>query len=258
MDSKQWGLMVVWMAAASGGAAQSVTLQPVRPGPVVPARDRADRAELAETRVFYLRNATSQGEQNEIVTALRNMVAPIDKIFLVPSTRAIIMRGEPDDLALANRLIQEMDQAAHSYRLTYTFAEKEGGRTLGQQHFSLQMTAGQRTTAKGGNRLPITVGPSPNADKENAPQVTYIDVGLSVDATGDEIVNGLRLRNKIERSSVAEDVHAPAQVGDPVIRQSLLEGTIVVPFGKPVVVGSLDVPGSTRTVEVSVVAEPVK
>ena len=252
------GLGLLLMATSTGTLAQSVTLQSARTGPLPTQAQRADRAELSESKAFYLRNATSQADQNEILTALRNMVSPMDKIFLVPSRRAIIMRGDPDDLALAGRLIEEMDKPSQSYRLTYTFAEKEGGRTLGQQHFSMEMTPGQRTQAKGGNRLPIAVGPSPSADTGTASQVTYVDVGLSVDATGDEIVNGLRLRNKIERSIVAEERASASVGGDPVIRQSLLEGTITVPFGKPVMVGALDVPGSTRTVEISVTAEPVK
>ena len=47
-------------------------------------------------------------------------------------------------------------------------------------------------------------------------------------------------------------------IQDPVIHQSVLDGESAVVIGKPVVLGSVDMPGSGRRVEVSVVAEVVK
>ncbi len=40
------------------------------------------------------------------------------------------------------------------------------------------------------------------------------------------------------------------------IRQSVLEGTSFLTTGKPLVLGSFDIPGSTRHTEVTVVMEP--
>jgi hypothetical protein len=59
------------------------------------------------------------------------------------------------------------------------------------------------------------------------------------------------------QSSIAEDKSA-ADTRDPVIRQTTLEGTSTLVQGKPLVLGSLDIPGSTRHQEVEVVSELVR
>ncbi len=51
---------------------------------------------------------------------------------------------------------------------------------------------------------------------------------------------------------------SPASDAGPVIRQTTLEGTSTLVQGKPLVLGSLDVPGSTRHQEVEVVSELVR
>ena len=53
--------------------------------------------ELCPERTFYLIDATQQSEVNEIVTALRNTLPATDKIFLVQSENAIIVRATPED-----------------------------------------------------------------------------------------------------------------------------------------------------------------
>ena len=87
--------------------------------------------------------------------------------------------------------------------------------------------------------------------------MTYIDVGLNFDATLDEFANGVRLRTKVDESSVAEERSGVGPQG-PVVRQTSLEGTSFLTPGKPLVLGSLDIPGSTRHQEVEVVMEAVR
>ena len=87
--------------------------------------------------------------------------------------------------------------------------------------------------------------------------MTYIDVGQEIEATLDSYLDGVRLRTRVVQSSIVEDkpgVGTPA----PVIRQTTLEGTSTLVQGKPLVLGSVDVPGSTRHQEVEVVSELVR
>jgi hypothetical protein len=67
----------------------------------------------------------------------------------------------------------------------------------------------------------------------------------------------VRLRTKIERSNVSDE-KSGVGVQDPVIRQSSLDGTSTLIPGKPLVIGALDVPGSTHSEEIAVVAELVR
>ena len=61
-------------------------------------------------QTFYLTNAAQQADANEIVTALRNVLAPEDKVYLVASQNAIVMRAPPDHLILAEKLLNDLDR----------------------------------------------------------------------------------------------------------------------------------------------------
>ncbi|MEO8737178.1 MAG: hypothetical protein ABI380_11635, partial [Edaphobacter sp.] len=60
-----------------------------------------------------------------------------------------------------------------------------------------------------------------------------------------------------EQSSIAEQVSGVGSQ-DPIIRQTVLASTSFLTSDKPLVLGSLDIPGSTRRLDVEVVMEPVK
>jgi general secretion pathway protein D len=78
----------------------------------VAANTRAKRTELDEQAVetFYLTNAWQQNDLNDVQTALRN-VLPNAKVYGVASQNAIVMRGTPDELLLAQKLINDLDKA---------------------------------------------------------------------------------------------------------------------------------------------------
>jgi general secretion pathway protein D len=72
---------------------------------------RVKRTELDEQAVqtFYLANAWQQNDLNDVQTALRN-VLPNTKVFGVQSQNAIVMRGTPDELLLAQKLVSDLDK----------------------------------------------------------------------------------------------------------------------------------------------------
>ncbi len=74
---------------------------------------RGKRTELDEEAVqtFYLTNVAQQNDLNDIQTALRNVFTSGAKLYGVPSQNAIIMRGTPDELLLAGKLINDLDKA---------------------------------------------------------------------------------------------------------------------------------------------------
>jgi type II secretory pathway component GspD/PulD (secretin) len=208
-------------------------------------------------QIFYLTNASQAGlnqpnDANEIVTAMRNILSPGTKIYLLPSQNAIVLRADPDQLALARKLIADLDRAKQTYRLTYTISETDGGKRVGVQHFAMVLSEGERTTLKQGSRVPLVTGSTTASSAGTESQVTYIDVGLNFDAILTKAADGANLRAKVAQTSVAEE-RSGVGLQDPVIRQTALEGTSFLPFGKPVVLGSIDVPGSTRHLEVEVV-----
>jgi type II secretory pathway component GspD/PulD (secretin) len=194
---------------------------------------------------------------NEIVVAVRNLLPPDVKVLFVSSQNALTVRGTADELALVQKIISDLDRAKKTYRLTFTTTETDGGKRVGVQHFAMVVVAGQRTVMKQGSKVPIATG-SYNATGNTGAQTqfTYIDVGMNFDVNLDEFANGVRLRSKVEQLGIAEQTSGLGSQ-DPIIRQSLLEGTSFLTAGKPMVLGSIDIPGSTRHLDVEVMLEQV-
>ncbi|HEX3472929.1 MAG TPA: secretin N-terminal domain-containing protein, partial [Silvibacterium sp.] len=87
--------------------------RPITPNTIFVAQNtRAKRTELDEEAVqtFYLTNVAQQNDFTDVQTALRNMFQTA-KIYGVASQNAIIMRGTPDELMLAQKLIDDLDKA---------------------------------------------------------------------------------------------------------------------------------------------------
>ena len=220
----------------------------------VEMQEAIDHAPLT---TFYLANTSQPFDANEILTAIRNMLNPSDKIYLVPSRNAIIVRALPDDLELTRKLIADLDRPRKTYRLTYTVSEMDNGKRIGLQHFSMVIAAGAKTELKQGSRVPLTTGSYTAGSASTQSQITYVDIGLSVQAALDQSTDGLNLRSKIEQSSVAPEQVAAFGGQDPIIRQSILEGTASLTLNKPLTLGALDIPGSTRHLDIEVLLEPI-
>jgi len=143
----------------------------------------------------------------------------------------------------------------------------DGNKRLGSQVFTLMVVPERKAYLKQGTRVPIltaaagtgaaATGTTDKGGSAQSSQVTYVDVGLSIETSLDGFADGARLRSKVEQSSIADE-KSGVGVQDPVIRQATLEGTTVLAQGKPVLLGSLDLPGGTRHQEIEVVAEATR
>jgi general secretion pathway protein D len=94
------------------------------------------RRDLDEQAVqtFYLTNAWQQNDLNDVATAIRN-VMPTAKAFPVQSQNAIVMRGTPDELLLAQQLIDDLDKPRGEVVVDIAVLEvsKNWEKTLGLQ-----------------------------------------------------------------------------------------------------------------------------
>lgn len=242
--------------AALGLIGQSARAQTVEKPAMILQQDPYGHVDPRPLRSFHLTNISSQNDANEIVVAVRNNLDPNVKIYLVPSQNTIVMRGSDEQLAMAQKIIGELDRPKKAYRLTFTITEIDSGKRVGVQHFSMVVTEGQRSVMKQGNKVPIVTGSYNNTSSQAESQVTFIDVGMNFDATLDSYGGGARLKSKVEQLGVAEEKSGLGPQ-DPIIRQTALEGTAFLAPGKPVVLGSLDIPGSTRHLDVDVMMEPL-
>ena len=78
----------------------------------VAQNNRTKHTDLDELAVqtFYLTNATQQNDANEVTTAIRNLLDPSVKVYPVLSQNAIVMRATPDQLLLAQKLLNDLDR----------------------------------------------------------------------------------------------------------------------------------------------------
>lgn len=116
----------------------------------VAQNSRAKRTELDEQAVqtFYLSNAWQQNDLNDVQTALRNVLTNI-KVYGVASQNALVVRGTPDELLLAQKLINDLDKARPEVVVDIAVMEvsKNWQRTLGLQWPSSASVALQTNTS---------------------------------------------------------------------------------------------------------------
>jgi type II secretory pathway component GspD/PulD (secretin) len=241
-----------------------LTLALVLFAPVVSAQQiEAVGSKAAETKpapdvyqTFYLTNVSQQNDLNDIQTDLRNML-PKARLFSIQSQNAISMHGTADDIQLAQKIIADLDRPKKTYRLTFTITEADSGKRTSAHSVVLIAALGQKTVFKEGSRVPIVTGSFDSETTKANTQVQYQDVGLLIEASVDGYADGLRLRTKVEQSALAEE---KSGVGpqDPMFHQAVLDGTSALALGKPLTLGSFDIPGTARNESIEVVAEVVR
>ena len=142
-----------------------------------------------------------------------------------------------------------------TYRLTYTLTETDGGKHVGTQHIAMIVVSGRKTVLKQGNRVPLVTG-SVSTSGGAQTQVQYLDIGLNIDASIEESADGVKLNTQVEQSSIAEE-KSGLGTQDPIVRQAKLEGTSILTAGKPLILGSMDIPSTARRLDIEVVMERV-
>src|SRR5947209_529356 len=87
--------------------------RPVTPNTIFIAADNpAKRKELEQSiiKTFYLANLSQPTELQDVVNALRQILE-IARIQPLPSEGAIVVRGSPDQIALAQKLVGDLDRS---------------------------------------------------------------------------------------------------------------------------------------------------
>lgn len=133
------------------------------------------------------------------------------------------------------------------YRLTYTLTEMDGIKRVGSQKYSLTLNAGTRAVFNVGSKIPIETDESQTSPPRT--QVSYIDVGVNIDAHLIQAVNGFVLDTRVLQSAVDSQ---QSLLKTPVIRQTTVSDTALINENKPVLLGSAVIPGSTRVQKVEV------
>ncbi len=87
--------------------------RPVTPNTIFVATDTpAKRKELEQSviRTFYLTNLSQPNELQDLVNILRTLL-DTQRLQQFPSQQAIVVRGTPDQIAMAGKLIEDLDKS---------------------------------------------------------------------------------------------------------------------------------------------------
>src|SRR5207244_10798669 len=109
--------------------------RPVTPNTIFVAADQpAKRKDVEQSviKTFYLSNLSQPTELQDVVNALRQILE-ISRIQPLPSEGAIVVRGTPDQVALAQKLVSDLDRSKPEVVVDVTVMQinRNKKRTLG-------------------------------------------------------------------------------------------------------------------------------
>jgi hypothetical protein len=197
------------------------------------------------TKTFYFSNLSQPTELQDFVNALRTIVE-ISRIQPLPFGRMVIVQARPEQVALAEKLADEIDKATRrfgglGYRLDFTVRESDGDKELHSWHYSVA------TEARDSAQLRIGRPALPSKPKELATKDAV---------TGDKQAPEAAPRRYIECRILAEnertiELHVElafsnsdtSEAGKDLVADSTqmrLKDLVTVELGKPTVIGVLD------------------
>ncbi len=137
--------------------------RPVTPNTIFVAQDtQAKRRELEQNvvKTFYLGNVSGPTDLQDIVNAIRT-VLEVQRIQQIPSQSAIVIKGTPDQLALASKMIDDIDKSKPEVIVDVIVAQvrRDKLRNLGitpPQNLQVALQGTDTTTGSGGTGTTTT------------------------------------------------------------------------------------------------------
>src|SRR5579859_2874479 len=139
--------------------------RPVTPNTMFVAQDtQAKRRELEQNvvKTFYLGNVSGPTDLQDIVNAIRT-VLEVQRIQQIPSQSAIVIKGTPDQLALASKMIDDIDKSKPEVIVDVVVAQvrRDKLRNLGitpPQTATVALQGTNTTTGTGGTTTTSSAG----------------------------------------------------------------------------------------------------
>jgi len=136
------------------------------------------------------------------------------------------------------------EKPVDAYRLDFSVNELEDGKKVNTRQYSMNLNLEDANEVKIGTRVPVEV-------KQG--EMQYVDVGTSIWSRLKERQGRLLLEARAEISTFANpDQAARGSTSMPLLRQLRINASTVVLSGKPMVLGSVDDPGTRRQFQLEV------
>jgi hypothetical protein len=137
-----------------------------------------------------------------------------------------------------------------AYRLTYTLTEMDGSRRIGSHRYAIVLDAGilvPPAQLRLGSKVPLETGELQGSSTSQT--ISYVDVGLNIEASLRSFANGLELRSHVIQSAVDPQ---RSITKDPVIRQTDFKSAVLLNEDKPLIIGTVDMSGTTHVLQIEV------
>jgi hypothetical protein len=219
----------------------------------VAADTQAKRHEFEQQviKTFYFPNISSPTDLQDVVNSIRTIIE-VSRLQQVPSYQTVIARGTPEQLALTEKLVEDLNHAKQKtggeYRLDFKISDTSDGKKASPRTYTMLTDPREVGKLRVGQKVPILA-----KDQER----TYTDVGMNIDCgLRSESEHSISVRLAVEVSEIATDEHGTAQSqhGDPVIQRVSMETNVTIELGTPTVVGSFQDPGNKHIFQIEATA----
>jgi general secretion pathway protein D len=235
--------------------------RPVTPNTIFVAADNTGkRRELEQSvvKTFYLGNVATPTDLQDVVNAIRTILE-VQRIQQVPSQNAIVVRGTPDQLALAQKMIDDIDKSKPEVVIDVVVAQVRRDRVrqmglLPPQNATVALQGSNATTT-----TPSTTGGTTTTTTSSGSGLNFNDLqhlnstnyAISIDPLHAQLLfndsNSKILENPQIRA--ADGIKATLKVGD---RIPVATGSFGTPLGIGTGVGALGVNTQFQYLDVGV------
>src|SRR5579863_4352829 len=177
--------------------------RPVTGNTIFVAQDNpAKRKELEQSvlKTFYLSNLSAPTELQDVVNAIR-AVLDVQRVQQLLSQNALVVRGTPDQIALAEKLVEDLDKARPEVIVDIAVMQvsKDKSRTLGfnpptSATVTLQSNIGTSTTTTGttntGTGATVTSGSTPGLNLNTLGNLNATDFQVTIPSANLSAVMG--------------------------------------------------------------------
>jgi hypothetical protein len=218
------------------------------------------------TKVLYFSNLSQPTDLQDVVNTLRAIVE-IARVQMILSSQVVVAKGTPEQLALAEKLADEIDKAkrrfgAVGYRLDFKVIESDSNKKPLSQVYSLVTEAHDSAKLSIGRQLPA------QSQSETGPQSKQSPDALSGRSIECRILSetertiDLHLDVAFDSSRVSEpsEGEKPGLTSrdGPAPMQVRVRDHITVELGKPTIISMLDDPDNERTFQIEVTGTRIK
>jgi len=217
------------------------------------------------TKVFYLSNLSQPSELQDFVNSLRT-IAEIARVQQVPSEQMVIVKGTPEQIAMAEKLADEIDKGKRrfgelGYRIDLkivdlTTKESRGDKKLVARSYSIVTEAGQTSRLSLGRQAPPIQGGAAGAKPS-------LDIGggsieyriLTVGERTVELNIDLAFPACAACEAGKEDKSAPALETS---TQLKVRDHVTLELGRATVISMVDDPNDGRSFQIELTVSRIK